>query len=46
MTALGFEFDGDEAEWLRWFLALKEATATDYEAAPGAGGDDFLLTNW
>lgn len=22
LTALGFEFDEDEAEWLRWFLDL------------------------
>eukprot|EP00884_Botryococcus_braunii_P018549 jgi/Botrbrau1/5378/Bobra.0346s0041.3 len=46
LSEIGFEFDGEEAEWSRWFLTLQEATLREYDSTPGAGGDDIYLTNW
>lgn len=43
---MGFEFDGDTAEWFRWYLMLKEVTSKDLDLTTGVGGDEIYLTNW
>ncbi|PNW71343.1 hypothetical protein CHLRE_16g650350v5 [Chlamydomonas reinhardtii] len=48
LAALGFEFDADEAEWVRWFNQL---TAFRREAGhaspmPLVTGADMYLSNW
>lgn len=45
---VGFEFDDEQAEWLRWYneiRAFKEAHGHT-TPAPLAAGSDFLLMNW
>ena len=44
LQALGFEFDGERAEWLRWYEELKSSTEA---SMLGTGrGADFYLYNW
>jgi hypothetical protein len=48
LTELGFEFDSERAEWLRWFnqLAAFKAVEGHCNPMPLAAGSDFLLLNW
>ena len=44
LQALGFEFDGERAEWLRWYEELMSSTEA---SMLGTGrGIDFYLYNW
>lgn len=44
LLALGFEFDGERAEWLRWYGELRSSTEA---SMLGTGrGADFYLYNW
>ncbi|PRW45545.1 DEAD DEAH box helicase [Chlorella sorokiniana] len=48
LAAAGFEFDGERAEWLRWFneiRAFKERHG-HCQPQPLAHPNDFLLINW
>lgn len=46
--ALGFEFDEEHAEWLRWFNEIRAFRKAQGHATPAplAAGSDFLLINW
>lgn len=48
LHAVGFEFDDERAEWLRWYNELKafEAVSGHCTPVPLAAGADFLLINW
>lgn len=48
LTGLGFEFDEDEAEWLRWFIDLARFKELHGHASPMqmSTGADFYLINW
>lgn len=48
LSALGFEWDADDAEWLRWFLDLARFKEVAGHASPMAmaTGADFYLINW
>jgi len=48
LTELGFEFDSERAEWLRWFnqLGAFKAAEGHCNPMPLAAGSDFLLLNW
>ena len=48
LEAVGFEFDEEQAEWLRWFNQLAEFRETEGHCNPMplAAGLDFLLLNW
>lgn len=45
---MGFEFDDERAEWLRWFHELKGYKEANGHCnpVPLAAGSDFLLLNW
>ena len=45
---LGFAFDDEKSEWLRWFNELRSFQERHGHATPAplAGGSDFLLINW
>ncbi len=48
LQSLGFLFDGDEAEWVRWYrclLAFKAATG-HASPMPLVTGADMYLINW
>ncbi|GIL74822.1 hypothetical protein Vretimale_2411 [Volvox reticuliferus] len=48
LTALGFHFDGEEAEWCRWFSELLEFKRLTGHASPMplVTGCDMYLINW
>ncbi|GAB4821396.1 hypothetical protein N2152v2_008442 [Parachlorella kessleri] len=48
LQELGFEFDDEKSEWLRWFNELRSFQEQHGHATPAplAGGSDFLLINW
>lgn len=45
---LGFEFDDEKAEWLRWYNEIKSFAGQHGHCNPVslASGSDFLLNNW
>lgn len=48
LQSLGFLFDGDEAEWVRWYRCLLAFKATTGHASPMplVTGADMYLINW
>ncbi|GFH32311.1 uncharacterized protein HaLaN_31509 [Haematococcus lacustris] len=48
LQALGFEWDEDQADWMRWFreLAAFHAASGHSSPAPLAQGVDLYLINW
>ncbi len=44
LEGLHFEFDGERAEWMRWFLEL-QVSSDDTMLGTGRGAD-FYLYNW
>ncbi|EFJ46741.1 hypothetical protein VOLCADRAFT_92838 [Volvox carteri f. nagariensis] len=48
LSALGFHFDADEAEWCRWFSELASFSASTGHASPMplVTGCDMYLINW
>lgn len=48
LQALGFEFDEERSEWLRWFNELRAFRDREGHTSPAplAAGNDFLLLNW
>ncbi|KAI8466629.1 MAG: hypothetical protein J3K34DRAFT_433240 [Monoraphidium minutum] len=48
LEVLGFEWDEDEAEWLRWFIDLARFKELHGHASPMqmSTGADFYLINW
>ncbi|KAL4437291.1 hypothetical protein ABPG75_004430 [Micractinium tetrahymenae] len=48
LEALGFEFDGERAEWLRWLTEIRTFREREGHCQPQplAHPNDFLLINW
>lgn len=48
LQELGFEFDVEQAEWLRWFNELRvyQQTSGESNPVPLSGSSSFLLFNW
>jgi hypothetical protein len=48
LLGIGFEFDDEEAEWLRWYGDLREVSEKRCmgHSETGTLGDEFYLTNW
>ncbi|KAI7842130.1 hypothetical protein COHA_004322 [Chlorella ohadii] len=48
LAAAGFEFDGERAEWLRWFNEIRAFSERHGHCQPHplAHPNDFLLINW